>query len=357
MARLFGRDREDVEPRTVTIVETGKAFQAPGKDSILNEALAAGIPFPHSCTVGTCGTCKSKLIAGKVRELTDSAVALTGQELRDGYILACQSIARKSLEIAVAGMGDMPDHPLIHTDGSITSQRRLTRDIIEIVITLQAPLEYSAGQYAELRLPDVSGPRAYSFADAPSGNDPRTATFFLRHIPGGQFTDWMFSGDRVGTVVSVAGPFGNLWLRPSDVPILCVAGGSGLAPIKALLEDAAAKSCGRPVAVVFGAREEEDLYCLDELSAVGDAWSAPFEFIPVLSQEPTGSGWSGARGLVTDVLPGLPSDFLQMCDVYACGPPLMVDALEDALKALRIGSTYFHADRFATRIPGVAQTV
>ena len=95
--KLFSRSKNQ-GPRTATIIGTNKQFEVPGKDSILNEALAAGIAFPHSCTVGTCGTCKSKLLHGRVREIVDSAIALTAQELRDGYILPCQSIARTSIE-------------------------------------------------------------------------------------------------------------------------------------------------------------------------------------------------------------------------------------------------------------------
>jgi len=124
--KLFSRAKSHA-PRTATITGTNKVFEVPGKDSILNEALAAGIPFPHSCTVGTCGTCKSKLVHGKVREIVDSAITLSAQELRDGYILACQSIARTSVELGVAGLADMPEHPLIHTDARSRAARGLDR--------------------------------------------------------------------------------------------------------------------------------------------------------------------------------------------------------------------------------------
>lgn len=357
MARFFGRNRGPTEPRTVTISPTGKVFDAPGKDSILNEALAAGIPFPHSCTVGTCGTCKSKLLHGRVREIVDSAIALSAEELRDGYILCCQSIARTSLEIEVAGLIDMPDHPLVDARGVVTEQRLLTHDIIELVVNLDAELEYSAGQYAELRLPGVTGPRSYSFADAPSAIDRRQATFYVRHVPGGEFTDWLFSADRAGAELSVAGPFGDLWLRPSESPILCVAGGSGLAPVKALLEEANRDDCQRETVLLFGARAQRDLYCLPEAEKISNAWSGPFTYLPVLSEEPSDSNWKGARGLITSALSVLSTGFLHSCDVYACGPPAMVDALETALGEIRTGSKYFYADRFVTRIPGAAQSV
>lgn len=182
--KLFSRSKNQ-GPRTATITGTNKAFEVPGKDSILNEALAAGIPFPHSCTVGTCGTCKSKLVHGRVREIVDSAIALTAQELRDGYILPCQSIARTSIELDVAGLADMPEHPLVHTGAVISAHRALTHDIAEIVVALDHDLEYTAGQYAELRMDGLTGPRSYSFATAPDDADRRRATFTSATYPEG----------------------------------------------------------------------------------------------------------------------------------------------------------------------------
>ncbi|MBS4730294.1 2Fe-2S iron-sulfur cluster binding domain-containing protein [Mycobacterium sp. SM1] len=356
MVKLFSRANTH-GPRTATITGTSKVFEVPGKDSILNEALAAGIPFPHSCTVGTCGTCKSKLVHGKVREIVDSAIALSAQELREGYILPCQSIARTSIELDVAGLTDIPDHPLVHAEAVISAHRALTHDIAEVTVTLDTDLDYTAGQYAELRLDGVTGPRSYSFATAPDETNLRQATFYVRHVAGGQFTDWLFDTNRQGAQLQLAGPFGDLWLRPAEEPILCVAGGSGLAPIKALLEDAARQRCKRQTILLFGARRWRDLYCLAELDALRRSWNGPFEFHPVLSEEPVESAWTGARGLVTDVLHQLPGQFAHDCHVYTCGPPVMIDALEGALREIRADTQHFYADRFVTRIPGAAQTL
>lgn len=354
--KLFSRAKSR-EPRTATIVGANKVFETPGKDSILNEALAAGIPFPHSCTVGTCGTCKSKLVHGKVRELVDSAITLTAQELRDGYILPCQSIARTSIELEVAGLADMPEHPLVHANAVISLHRALTHDIAEVVLTLDKDLEYTAGQYAELRIDGVTGARSYSFATAPSDRNRRQATFYVRHVAGGQFTDWLFETHRQGAQLQLAGPFGDLWLRPADEPILCVAGGSGLAPVKALLEDAAYQHCKRQCVLLFGARTQRDLYCLEELDALGRSWNGQWDFRSVLSEEAPESTWAGARGFVTDALHQLPDQFVHDCHVYTCGPPVMIDALETALHEIRGDTPYFYADRFVTRIPGAAQTL
>lgn len=352
MGRLFGRTEAPDEPRHVRIVQTGKSFPAPGKDSVLNEALAAGVAFPHNCTVGTCGTCKAKLISGKVREITDSAIALSSQELKDGYILACQSIARRTLELDVAGMADLPDHDLRHLSATVVSQTPLTHDIVQMTLELEDRLEFTAGQYAELKFEEFSGPRSYSFADAPSQVDGRRLSFFVRHVPGGEFTDWVFGGDRRGAKLTVTGPLGNLWMRPSDGPVLCVAGGSGLAPVKAILEEAMSTSSTRDVVLVFGARQQRDLYCRDELAALEAGWKGRFDYELVLSEEDLDSSWSGARGFVTDLVSALPAEFLQTCDIYTCGPPAMIDALEEVVMSVRTGSGFFHADRFVTRRGG-----
>lgn len=354
--KLFSRSK-DQGPRTATIIGANKAFEVPGKDSILNEALAAGIPSPHSCTVGTCGTCKSKLVHGRVREIVDSAIALTAQELRDGYILPCQSIARTSIELDVAGLADMPEHSLVHTGAVISAHRALTHDIAEIVVALDHDLQYTAGQYAELRMDDIKGPRSYSFATSPDDADRRRATFYVRHVPGGQFSDWLFDTNRVGTHLQLAGPFGDLWLRPAEQPLLCVAGGSGLAPIKALLEDAARRGSARQTVLLFGARTQHDLYCLAEMEGLRRSWNGQFDFRAVLSEEPPESAWTGARGFVTDAVHELPTQLLHDCHIYTCGPPAMIDALETAVGEIRTDIEHFYADRFITRYPGAAQTL
>jgi len=340
---LFKRDRQ---APVVTVRPIGKSFPAQRKDSILNEALAAGVPFPHSCTVGTCGSCKARLLSGKVRELIESAITLSAEELRANYVLACQSIAKTSVELEVDGLADMPDHPLIEVDGEIISQSALTHDILAVAVALAEPLDYTAGQYAELHMPDLSGPRAYSFATSPSRGARDRACFFIRRTPGGEFTEWLFAEDRSGTPLRVRGPFGNLWLRPGDEPVLCVAGGSGLAPVKALLEAAHDGGTERTCVLVFGARSTRDLYCSDELEELARRWGPGLRVVPVLAEEPSDSAWTGSRGLVTDAIAELSSELLADCDAYVCGPPPMVDAVEEQLCAMRTDSAFFHADRF-----------
>ena len=166
--------------------------------------------------------------------------------------------------------------------------------------------------------------------------------FFIRQIPGGQLSSWA-QGQVVDTAVQLEGPFGDFYLREGEQPILCIAGGSGLAPIKALLEDALAFKNPRPVTFLFGARRQQDLYCLDEIRQLQQQWAGEFRFIPVLSDEPETSDWRGARGLVTDQL-------AQHCSAdsqaYLCGPPAMLDAAESRLQQLGVSPQQLFSDKF-----------
>jgi len=339
------RRREPVE-LMVKVEQLRDEFRAAGKDSILNEALRQGVPLPHGCTVGTCGTCKAKLVEGKVRELTDSAVALSAEELRAGYILPCQSVARSPLRLDIPQLADLPDHPFVMRKAEIVLQRGLTHDIVELGLRLDGPMEYTAGQYAEIGLPDQAHLRAYSFSCGASRRAQDYVSFFIRQMPGGEFTGWLFGDDRTGTVLECHGPFGNLWLRPGDGPVLCIAGGSGLGPIKSIVEAARDQEVDREFTVVFGVRTQRDLYCVGAIEEIGRFWGSRFRFVPILSEEPAGSGWNGATGFVTEAIGRLPESVVKGSDAYVCGPPPMVDAVEAQLLSIGVDAGSFHADRF-----------
>jgi NAD(P)H-flavin reductase len=286
------------------------------------------------------------LLSGKVRELMESAITLSADDLRSGHILACQSIPKTSVELEVAGLADMPDNPMVEVGAQIVRQTPLTHDIVEIELSLDDEMHYTAGQYADFHVPGVQTPRSYSFARSPERADSTTANFFIRKVPDGEFTEWLFAEPRVGCAVRVQGPLGNLWLRPSEIPVLCVAGGSGLAPVKAILESAHDNDIDREFHLVFGARTQEDLYALESLRDLSRGSRMTLDTVVVLSDEGVDSGWHGARGLVTDAIAGIEPAVLETCDAYVCGPPAMVDAVEEQLCTLRKDTGFFHADRF-----------
>ncbi len=340
---LFGNK---TAPRTITIDGRTTPFDARRGETILDAAVREGLHFPNDCRVGGCGTCKCRLLSGKVHERTDKAYVLTKAELRAGYVLACQSVPKTDIRVAVDGLeAGAPAHPIVVTEGVVASRRALSHDIAELTVRVDTPLVYTAGQYARVSIraaPDTS--RSYSFARAPraSGADDELV-FYVREVPGGALSPTLVRADVVGTRVRVEGPFGDFRLREGNAPVFAVAGGSGLAPVRALLEGLVQKRLARPVAVLFGARTEADLYEVGAIEALARSAAAPFTFVPVLSHEPVASSWRGARGLVTE---HFAAHLDANAEAYLCGSPAMIDAAVAELERFGLRSDRIFYDAF-----------
>jgi NAD(P)H-flavin reductase/ferredoxin len=318
------------------------------KETVLQAALREGIDFPYSCRVGGCATCKCKLVSGQVRELTETGYILSADELEQGYILACQSVPRGDVEIEV-------DLERGAVSGQIVGQRKVTHDITRLDVQLERPLDYRAGQFVTLSLEALPGvSRPYSFATP--ANAQGQVSFYIREVPGGQLSGLVASRDLVGERVRLSDVAGELWLREGEAPVVMVAGGSGLPPLLAILRAAADAGQKRDVVLLFGARQQRDLYALDEIEALRKVWRGEFVFVPVLSEEPEGSGWQGARGLVTEQLGAHVQPHAQ---AYLCGPPGMIDAAVERLEALGVAREAIWMDRFVTQadaaLPPVSQ--
>lgn len=316
----------------------GVTFSMQARETVLQAALRNGLAFPHSCRVGGCASCKCRLVSGKVKELTSAAYVLTAQELEAGYILACQSVPTQ--DVAIEVQIDSTQHQQ-QIAGRVVGQKQLTHDICLLTIQLDTPLDYRAGQYAQLlleSLPDCA--RSYSFA-TPS-NPEGCVQFFIKHMAGGQFSTRVNQQSVLHEAVTVTGPCGDFWLREDSAPLMLIAGGSGLAPILALLQDAAQQGVQRDVTLMFGVRRSADLYALDEIDTLARIWRGRFDFIPVLSEE---TDWPGARGLIPQRLAcHLPAG----AHAYLCGPPAMVDACSASLLEQGVAAAHIHADRFTT---------
>ncbi|NOX24828.1 MAG: 2Fe-2S iron-sulfur cluster binding domain-containing protein [Deltaproteobacteria bacterium] len=315
-------------------------------ETILSAGLDNGLVLPHGCRVGSCGNCRCRLVEGKVKALTDPSYILSAEELKSGYILTCQSQPRSALRIVYDDYD--PDAAIISSSlvrGEVICSRNLTHDILEIKLKIDENIRYYAGQYAEVYFPSIDVKRSYSFAEAPKPGGKNELCFHIRHVPGGKMTDWLHGKDRTGEKVRVTAPFGTFWLRSTDRPILCVAGGSGMAPIKALLEYALARGCVRPVTYFYGARTQADLYCLEEMKELQSRWKASFKFIPVLSDEPSMNNWGGETGLVTDAVSAFDIR-LDDHEAYLCGPPGMIDATIKLLGQAGLGPENIYYDKF-----------
>lgn len=339
--RLFGGGG----PQTALIKPFNARVVVEPEQTLLEAALAQGVAFPHNCTVGTCASCKCKLTSGSVAAITDFGYTLSKEELNAGYILACQ--ARVKSEIVVEIESPAADAPAPEQfRGRISLIKDLTHDIRSVGVTLDRPINFIAGQYANIVVDGVPA-RSYSFATAPDRGGRQDISFFIRKVPGGAFTEKLFSGAIDSAEIGVDGPHGNFYLRQGEGPIVCIAGGSGLAPLLSLLQHARKNRVRRPCVTLFGARTQADLYALGEMEEIARDWLPSFVFAPVLSHEPEGSSWSGRRGMVTDhVAALLPQADPATLQGYMCGPPPMIDAAIAALTGLGVPLDAIHYDKF-----------
>ncbi len=316
-------------------------------ETILTAALREGVDFPHSCRVGGCATCKCRLVEGRVRELTEASYLLTEEELAQRTILACQSVPLGPVRIEVEQTKVLA---VQECSATVVAQEPMTHDIQRLRLQLDTPLNYKPGQFAQIRLatlPDVV--RSYSFATPPDAHG--MVDFFVRRVPGGIFTEHVHSASLVGQKAHVQGPLGQFWLRESDAPIVFIAGGSGLAPVMAMLRSMQTQHGARAVTLLFGARTQADLYLMHELRAMAASWAGTFTLIPVLSEAQADASWQGAKGLVTEHL----SEVLEPgMHAYLCGPAGMIDAASAQLLQAGLPKAHLHADRFTTRHDAVA---
>lgn len=316
------------------------------RETVLQAALRSGVAFPNSCRVGGCGACKCRLAEGRVKELTETGYLLSAEEIEQRTILACQSVPAGDVRIEV----DLA-RGTSQRRGRVVAKDRVTADITRLTVQLDAPLAYKAGQFARLSLDALPGvSRSYSFA-SPAGEDG-AVTFYIRKVPGGRFSTHVHEADLTGETVHVEGPAGDFWLRPGGAPLVLVAGGSGLAPILALLAEAAGTADSvRDVTLLFGARAAQDLYALAEIEALAARWQGRFRFVPVLSAEPPDSAWDGLRGLVTEHLEAIVEP---TAHAYLCGPPAMIDSALAVIEARGVSRDHVHFDRFTTQADAAA---
>ncbi len=309
--------------------------------TILEAALARELPYPHGCRSGNCGACKSELIAGEVEMSPYSEFALTEAEKASGLILACRAVPWSDCEVKFLDADETVAHPSRRLTCRVVSIANATHDIriLRLEILSGGPFDFSAGQYASIEFPGLP-PRDYSMANRP---DEKVLEFHIRLLPGGAVTPFVARQLRVGDLVRIAGPLGTSYLREKHTgPIVALAGGSGMAPIKSIVETALARGMQQPITLYFGVRAERDLYLEDHFKALA-ARHANLTFIPVLS-EPDGPT-SRRTGFLADTVR---ADFASLDGVkaYLAGPPVMVETAVAALTDLGVRRQDCHADAF-----------
>ena len=328
---------------TVTVRQHAAPITVEAGQTILEAALAQGVPYPHGCRSGNCGACKSVLEAGEVELAPYSDYALTDEERAGGLILACRATPWSDATVAWLETDEVAVHPLRQLTCRVGALDDLTHDIkrVRLEILSGGPFTFSAGQYAALRFADLP-PRDYSMANRP---DEPTLEFHIRHVSGGASSRYAATTLALGEEVRVEGPYGASFLRGAHTgPILALAGGSGLAPIKSIVETALATGHRQPIQLYLGVRDERDLYLEAHFQALA-AKHPNFHFIPVLSEP--GAPTRRRTGFVHAAALQDIGD-LDGMKAYIAGPPVMVEAATRELLARGLRRQDIHADAFYT---------
>ena len=334
---------------TITLQPSGRTFTAEADEPLLAAAIRQGIGLPYGCRDGACGSCKSRLLAGRVIHGAHQLRALSTEEEDGGLILPCCAAAQTDCVIEARSVLGAGEFPVLKMPARVLSLQRAAADVM--VVKLQLPanqnLQYRAGQFIEVILRDGAR-RSYSMANASHNlGQPPALQLHLRHMPGGRFTDHVFGAMQEKEILRIEGPFGSFFLREDSAkPIVLLAAGTGFAPIKAIIELMQMKAVSRPAVLYWGCRKRADLYLHDW--ALAQAAQMPnLRYVPVLS-ESFDEGWQGRSGLVhRAVMEDLPD--LSGHQVYACGAPLMVDsARNDFVARCGLPAEEFYADAFTS---------
>jgi CDP-4-dehydro-6-deoxyglucose reductase, E3 len=316
----------------------GKSFTASQDESLLDAALRAGVVIAYSCHTGRCSTCKAQIRRGITVPLHEE-LGLSRQEQDEGWILTCVRAAESSVELDVEDLGDVELFPARVLPTRIQSLDRVSVDVLRAVLRLPpaAEFKYHAGQYL-----DVLGPgglrRSYSIANAP-GRD-RLIELHIRRVSGGAMSQYWFDQAKVNDLLRINGPLGTFFLRGiENQDLVFLATGTGIAPIKAMLEDLA-RIADTPrvgsISVFWGGRTTSDLYWTPDVDL-------DLRFIPVLSR-PLGD-WAGACGYVQHAFLEQQAD-LDRIAVYACGSEAMIESARKVLAAAGLPEWRFHSDAF-----------
>jgi len=334
----------------ITVQSTHHQFEARPSQTILEASIAAGVNLPYGCRSGSCGNCKGDIISGEIDYGEYAASALTDAEKAAGKALFCCAHPLTDVVIECREIASDVIPPRI-LPTRVERKVQLSHDVMALFLKLPSSehLQFKAGQYIEFLLKDGKR-RAFSIANAPHVDN--LLELHLRLIPGGQFTEYVFNEMPEKAILRIEAPFGSFFLREdSTKPIIMVAGGTGFAPIKGIIEHMLHHNIQRDVILYWGALTKQDLY----MPALPEAWAAEYpniRFIPVLSDAKPEDQWQGRTGYVHQaVLDDFAATGLADFEVYCCGAPAMVEVAHASFIEAGLAEDAFLSDAFTYAKP------
>ena len=330
----------------ITIQPSGHTFQAEPGESLLAGALREGYGLPYGCRGGACGSCKGRIVSGEVSYPGIQPVALSDDDRAAGRALFCCAVPTTDAVIEARELAVVKDIEIKRMPCRVERIERVSHDVVVLHLKLPANdrFNYLPGQYLDFLLKDGKR-RSFSMAGPPV--DPGgLITLHIRHYPGGMFSGFVFNELKERAVMRFEGPLGTFFLREdTDKPVIFMAGGTGFAPVKAIVEQALAAGSLRQFVLYWGVRRRADLYMAD-VAAAWEAQHSNFTFIPVLSDPQPDDAWAGRTGFVHQAIL---DDFgdLSGYQIYACGPPVMIESGRKAFVAERgLPESEFYSDAF-----------
>lgn len=334
----------------ITIQPSGHICTANAHETVLESAINAGFNIPYGCRNGACGSCKGTVVSGEVDYGEYAASALTDAEKAEGKALFCCARPLTDLTIECREVNAAVIPPRI-IPARVERKELLAPDVMVLFLKLPSNehLKFMAGQYVEFLLKDGKR-RAFSIANAPHVDN--MLELHLRLIPGGQFTQYAFNEMPDKAIMRIEAPFGSFYLREdSTKPIIMVAGGTGFAPLKGIVEHMLHKNIQRKVILYWGAKTLSDLY----MPALPESWATQYphiQFIPVLSEAKPEDLWQGRAGYVHQaVMDDFAKQGLGDYEVYCCGAPAMVEVAHASFLNAGLAEDAFFSDAFSYALP------
>jgi len=330
---------------TVRIIPHGHSISVPEDLPVLAAAQRAGLPLPHSCRSGRCGSCRARLMSGRIEYPAGPPLGLSAVEREQGYVLLCQALVRSDLVVEARLVQSAATAEIKTLPSRVARRRELAPDVMQLLLRVPAveSMEFLAGQYLDVLL-EGGQRRSYSVANAPHAGSQ--FELHVGHFAGGLFSDQVFSTLREGALLRIEGPFGRFIYQGGPAPKLFIAGGTGFAPIKAMLGQALAEPSSAALHLYWGAREPAGLY---EAALMRD-WAARHARLTVHTVLSAASSVGHRAGWVHEALLQDHPD-LAAFDIYAAGPPALIDAIRRSFPAQGARPERLYLDSFDCATP------